>query len=331
VTQHEKAEVHGKPADEIFTVPSMSDLQSPEIFRNILDSLQTGIYVLDRDQKIVFWNDGAERITGYHRHDVVGRHTRENIFFHCNDEGCMLCGAACPFKQVSADAKRKDARLQLRHKHGHRVPVMLRIVPIRDHHDSVIGSALSFEEQKFTQARDRHQHHLGAYGCLDEITGIPNHSFTQFRLRESLASFIEYHLPFSILRIQVDSLDEFRAKYGPHASDAILRVVAETMTGSLRPHDFLGRWSSDQFLAILADSGLAGGEITGKRMRKVVTCAGLKWWGDELSVTVSIGNATAESGDTIDTLNVRALHSLQQHSAEKAAVGQIAFAAAPKD
>ena len=77
----------------------MSELQSPEIFRVILDSLQTGIYVVDRDRKIVFWNDGAERITGYHRHDVVGRLSRETIFFHCNDEGCMLCGAVCPLRK----------------------------------------------------------------------------------------------------------------------------------------------------------------------------------------------------------------------------------------
>ncbi|HZR58947.1 MAG TPA: diguanylate cyclase [Terriglobales bacterium] len=309
----------------------MSELQSPEIFRIILDSLQTGIYVVDRDRKIVFWNDGAERITGYHRHDVVGRLSRETIFFHCNDEGCMLCGAVCPFAQTINDGKRREVRIQLRHKQGHRVPVMLRIVPIRDQHGSMSGAALSFDEQKFTQARDRHQHHLAAYGCLDEITGIPNHSFTQFHLRENLASFVEYHLPFSILCIQVDSLDDFRAKYGPHASDAILRVVAETMTGSLRPADFLGRWSADQFLAILEDCSLAGVEITGKRMRKIVTFAGLKWWGDELSVTVSIGHATAQSGDTIDLLIERASHSLEQHSAQKVAERKKTLSSISKD
>jgi diguanylate cyclase (GGDEF)-like protein len=209
--------------------------------------------------------------------------------------------------------------------------VLLRIVPIRDQHGSMSGAALSFDEQKFTQARDRHQHHLAAYGCLDENSGVPNRSFTQFHLREHLASFIEYHLPFSIMCIQVDNLAGFRTNYGPHATDAILRVVAETMTGSLRPSDFLGRWSSDQFLAILADSGLAGVEITGKRMRKVVTFAGLKWWGDELSVTVSIGHATAQAGDTVDSLADRAIYSLQQHSNEKPATNTESSSPSSKD
>ena len=42
----------------------MSTLSDPEIFRNILENLQTGVYVLDRDQNILFWNAGAERILG---------------------------------------------------------------------------------------------------------------------------------------------------------------------------------------------------------------------------------------------------------------------------
>jgi len=49
----------------------MSELQDPSIFRSVLDSLQTGVYLVGRDGKIVFWNDGAERITGYRRHEVL--------------------------------------------------------------------------------------------------------------------------------------------------------------------------------------------------------------------------------------------------------------------
>jgi PAS domain-containing protein len=42
----------------------MSTLSDPEIFRDILENLQTGVYVLDRDQNILFWIAGAERILG---------------------------------------------------------------------------------------------------------------------------------------------------------------------------------------------------------------------------------------------------------------------------
>jgi diguanylate cyclase (GGDEF)-like protein/PAS domain S-box-containing protein len=293
----------------------MSGLQDPEIFRTVLDSLQTGVYLLDRERKILFWNDGAERITGYMRHDVVGRFCRENILVHCNDQSCVLCGSTCPFTQTLHDGKSREAKIQLRHKQGYRVPVRVRIVPIRDQHGSIIGVAESFDEQRFV-FDERRQHNLAAYGCLDETTGIPNHGFTQFHLRENHASFAEYHLPFGIMRIQVDQLARFRAAYGREASAAILHVVAETMRNSLRPSDFLGRWTEDQFLAILINCTTAGVGEAGERIRKVVGCAGLQWWGDELSVTVSVGHATAQAGDTIDSLLERAQHSLDQTSAK---------------
>ena len=42
----------------------MPELQDPDIFRTILESLQTGVYVVGRDGRILFWNEGAEKITG---------------------------------------------------------------------------------------------------------------------------------------------------------------------------------------------------------------------------------------------------------------------------
>jgi two-component system cell cycle response regulator len=294
----------------------MSELQDPEIFRNVLDSLQTGVSIVDRKGKILFWNQGAERLTAHKRHEVVGRSCRDNILPHCNDQGCAACGATCPFTRTMHEGKPQEAKMQLRHKEGHPVHVLMRIVPIRDAHGSIIGIAESFDEQKFASDRDRNRHTLAAHGCMDETTDIPNREFTQFHLSENLSSFARYHLPFGVIVIQVDRLEHFRAAYGKQAGAAILRVVAQTMRSAFRPTDFLGRWTEDQFLAILINSGTPGVEQTCERIRKMVTCAGLRWWSDELSVTTSVGCAAAQAGDTIDSLSKRAQDSLQQASAK---------------
>jgi GGDEF domain-containing protein len=91
--------------------------------------------------------------------------------------------------------------------------------------------------------------------------------------------------------------------------------VSETMRSGLRPSDFLGRWTDDQFLAILMDCGVAGMEEAGARMRKVVGCAGLQWWRDELSATISLGYSAAQTGDTMESLLERAQRSLEEKSA----------------
>jgi PAS domain-containing protein len=39
----------------------------------VLDSLPVAVCAVDREGKVVLWNDGAERVTGYLRQDVLGR------------------------------------------------------------------------------------------------------------------------------------------------------------------------------------------------------------------------------------------------------------------
>jgi len=285
----------------------------------VLDSLQTGVSMVDRNGKILFWNQGAERLTGHKRHEVVGRSCRDNILVQCNDRGCVACGATCPISRTLHEGKPQEAKMQLRHKAGHPVHVLMRIAPIRDPHGSIIGITESFDEQKFESERERNRHTLAEHGCMDETTGVPNHDFTQFHLSKNFAGFARYHLPFGVIAIQVDRLEHFRAAYGRQAGDAVLRVVAQTMRNAFRPSDFLGRWTEDQFLAILINCGDPGVEHTWERIRKMVTCAGLRWWSDELSVTTSVGHATVQAEDTIDSLLHRATRLLQQSSTVRTA------------
>lgn len=296
---------------------ALSITEAPDIHRKILDSLHVGVCLLDRQHRITFWNRSAERITGYQRHDVVGHLGRDNILALCNEQACALCGASCPLLPAFQDGKATEVRIQIRHRHGHRIPVRLWIEPIRDEHGSILGTVQSFDNHRFNLDDERKQYTLAAYGCLDETTGLPNHGFTQFHLRENLASFTEYHLPFGIMLIHIDQLDRFEASYGKVAGVAILRVVSDTMRNSLRPNDFLGRWGDGEFLAILPNCADMEVQTAGERIRKVVTCAGLHWWGDEVSVSTSIGYASVKAEDTPASLLVRAQRSLDQDAARR--------------
>jgi PAS domain S-box-containing protein len=104
----------------------MSELDSPAVFRTILESLQTGIYLVDHDQKILFWNDGAERITGYLRQDVVGRYCVDTVMANRDGQDSFASDAAEAIVTVLRDGKPVAVNVSLRHKDGHRVLVRLR-------------------------------------------------------------------------------------------------------------------------------------------------------------------------------------------------------------
>ena len=64
----------------------------------IIDCLNDGVYVCDRDRRIVYWNKSAERITGWRSEDVVGRPCRDGVLNHIDKDGHRLCGPEhCPF------------------------------------------------------------------------------------------------------------------------------------------------------------------------------------------------------------------------------------------
>jgi len=36
-----------------------------ELFEKVLDRVFSGVYFVDRDRRIIYWNNDAQRITGY--------------------------------------------------------------------------------------------------------------------------------------------------------------------------------------------------------------------------------------------------------------------------
>jgi len=289
----------------------MSEFDDPKIFRAILDSLQTGVYLVDRDQKILFWNDGAERITGHLRQDVVGRSSRCDFLARGEGSTRFVSDASEAIVDVIRDGKPAVVNISLRHKDGHRVLVRMRAVPIRNSHGSVIGAAESFEESIAVSNWDRRKKKLGAYGLLDPATEVPSEAYIQSQLRQQIATFSLCPVPFSVLSIQVDQIDEVRAKYGPRAVTTILRAVGQTLENSLRPTDLLGLGAKNQFFVILTECPAGEVEKVAGRLKKTVPYAEIKWWGEDLSVTASFGGATVLPGDTVESLIERAQKSLR--------------------
>lgn len=286
------------------------EFDDPEVLRAILESLQTGVYLVDRERRIVLWNAGAERITGYLRQDVLGRFCREDILVHCDEKNNIVCGSACPLTGTMRDGQPREAMFYLRHRAGYRIPVVVRAVPIRDRRGVIIGAAESFDVQRFAAAERRQG--LGHASHIDALTGVFTFEFTQAQLREQVISFAEKPVPFGLLCIQVDHLDQLKAARGAEACAAILSVVAQTLRNSLRGTDVVGRWGPAQFLAIVANCTRVDMQRVAERLANVVSCSSIPWWGDQLSATVSMGGTIVKIGDSTEAMLERVANALAE-------------------
>ena len=119
-------------------------------------------------------------------------------------------------------------------------------------------------------------------------------------------------IPFGLLCIQVDHLDTLTATHGLDAAEAILNVVAHTLRNGLDPSDFVGRWSEDQFLAIVTNCGDGDLLTTAERLKRLAQSSEIAWWGDPLSVTVSVGGTVTRPGEDVVPLLDRTGTALKQ-------------------
>ncbi len=296
----------------------MPAFQDPDIYRNILDGLQIGVSVLDLQKKIVFWSDGAEQITGYSRIDVLGHPCTDNILLHCNQICCEMCIDKCPIAGALRAAKPVEAVSFIHHKSGHRTPVHTWAIPLRDKHGSIIGVIQTFEGEVAINGPDPNDQSMKERGWLDNTTGLPNQMMMLSHLRETLGSFTELHIPFGVVEVQVQELNQLRARYGQEAATSLLQVLARTLRNTVWPSDFVGRWNESQFMAILCGCGENALQAVTGRMRRMMSSASIIWWGEELSAKVSIGCASAVSGDSVDSLMQRAQQQVGGGQAESA-------------
>ena len=172
-------------------------------------------------------------------------------------------------------------------------------------HGAILAAAETFEESVSVTEWDRRQGKL-AYGCLDPASGVLNHAVILSHLGEALGVFAEHYVPFSVLCIQIDQLEQIQMRDGPGATASVLRVVGQSLENSLRPTDFLGRWQDNQFFAILTECGIAELPLVGGRLRRMAATSKVEWWGDSLKVSVSLGGTVVRTGDAVESLTLRA-------------------------
>ncbi|HVN19641.1 MAG TPA: PAS domain-containing protein [Dongiaceae bacterium] len=299
----------------------MSAFEEFEVCRGILESLLTGVCVVDMQKKIVFWSDGAERITGHLRHEVIGRSCIAEPLLHCDQKGCEFCSEECAVATAIKTVHPVQTIGFLHHKSGYEVPVRIHAVPVHNQHGSIIGAVETFED---LQQDDVKQSEESVPGCVDEVTGIASKLRMKWNLREAMAAFTDLQIPFGVLRFRLQGLAQFRAAFGSHAADSLLRVVARSLVSDLLRTDSVGRWANDEFMVILNGCRRESLGSVRERLRRMLANDFIEWWGERRSLPVSIGEVFAQPGDTIESLLESTQKSLEASSAwriQAAAVG----------
>ena len=216
----------------------------------LLGQLFEGVYVVDKDRTILYWNKAAEELTGYRAKEVIGKHCYDNILMHVDDKGTNLCKRMCPLEGSLRDGLVRDVSVFLRHKNGHRVPVHVRAVPLQDD-AGMIQSTMEVFTRSGQSADYEQLKNLARMAFVDALTGLPNKEYIENKMKSMLASGVPGDISkWGILFIEIDNLREINKEFGMQAGDAAVKVAATTLRENIQPGELIARWYAGLFLLI---------------------------------------------------------------------------------
>jgi diguanylate cyclase (GGDEF)-like protein/PAS domain S-box-containing protein len=275
-------------------------------YSRILDSLYDGLYFVDQDRVIRYWNKAAERISGFTAFEVVGKSCADNILTHVDSHGLGLCKGMCPLAMTIADGKAREAEVFLHHKDGHRVPVSVRVSTLTDADGKVIGGVELFSDISSFQSIGLRLKELEEMVLLDSLTGLANRNGIEKEILVRLEEQKRFGVLFGILFMDIDYFKRFNDTYGHDVGDRVLRFVADTLVKNARPFDVVGRWGGEEFIGIIRNVNHQQLEHLGNRLRVLVENSYITLENDQLHVSISLGATLTRDDDRMDTVLKRA-------------------------
>jgi len=266
--------------------------------RTILDNLPAGVYITDRNRKILYWNKAAEQITGFPAEDVIGSHCFNNLLMHINDEGQNLCGNLCPLAKTLQDGIAREGDVFLHHKDGHRTPVKIHTIALKDSSGRTSGCAEIFSDiSSFASTQSRIQQ-LEKLAFFDHLSQLPNREHIESELDRNFHEFERFGQRFGVLFLDIDHFKSFNDTFGHDAGDRIIKVIAKTLMSSSRPFDIFGRWGGEEFVGIIKDVDPEKLIRIGNRYRRLIEQSSITIENRQVVTTVSIGATVVRQDDS---------------------------------
>ena len=264
------------------------------LLESALDSMPDGLAVLDSKNGVAFWNAAAKGITGYagSELDAAGLPSGLKMLLQLGPQ------------RVAPEQPPRGVLVRMRHKLGHQVPVIARSLALHNGEGEEIGTTVLFHPAE----------HLDAlpHGDLgdDQAVAASQVEFEK-RLEAEFEDFERGGQPMGVLWIGVDQGHDLRRTHGVAACHTMIEKVERALASGLRPAEELGRWGEAEFL-ILAHERTP--EMLARHACTLATMArtaDFRWWGDRISLTVSIGAAQAGFKQPLTDLLERARKAME--------------------
>jgi diguanylate cyclase (GGDEF)-like protein/PAS domain S-box-containing protein len=214
------------------------DLQAlyPKLIHLMLDT----VFVVDRDNQIVFVSDACQALLGYRADELTG--TPITDYMHPDD----LAKTRASIVRVMNGQPHFDFRNRYIRKDGGIVHILWAAFWSEE-----VGARIGVARN--VTALWQAEEELRFLAHHDPLTGLANRALFNDRLDAALRAAQRHDSSLALLFLDINDFKGINDVHGHAAGDQVLRMIARRLQGCVRETDTVARMGGDEFTVLLTD------------------------------------------------------------------------------
>ena len=272
-------------------------------FSQIPHQINIGLVIVDRDLKVIFWNNWMAMHSGIKDKEIIGHNLLEfysnldSVRFLKNFKSVISFGNLAFFSQklhkylfpfnTNTSFDTGFEYMQQNCTMG----------PMRDKDNGEINSVyltvqdvtdLASYEKKLVEAN-----------MLDGLTGVFNRKYLNSVIEKEFERHVRYSRALCFLMLDIDFFKNINDNYGHQFGDFVLKELSARISSALRDVDSFGRYGGEEFCCVLPETDIKFAVAVAERLRQVVV--GKKFINGSSSIDVTISIGVSMSCDKVST------------------------------
>ena len=257
---------------------------------DILQNIDVGLVVMDKDYKVVLWNSFMQNHSGKTPEDVLQR-SIFNVFPELSETWFRHKSQSVFVLQNATFTTWEQRPYLFRFPHYRPITGTAEhmyqnstIIPLIDSKGHVEQICLI---NKMAQQQANNQ--LQSLSRTDHLTGLYNRGYWELRLIQEFKRFGRYDQDSTLIMMDIDHFKKVNDKYGHTVGDDVIRQVSRAIKEQVRDLDIAGRYGGEEFGLILTGTDVEGASIFAERLRTTIEKMVVISEGQQVRFTISMG------------------------------------------
>jgi two-component system cell cycle response regulator len=237
-------------------------LRSRAYLDAVMENIDSGVMLLDRDRRIVFTNPSIERVFRLGEAEAIGL-DRQQFLERCAGLFDDFESARRRLTPDEASGQELVDELPIDHPRRRVVRWTSKIVPLPDGDGRLDICRDVTREAELTEA-------LKQQSQRDPLTGLLNRRGGQEATTREVARVRRERKPLAVMLLDIDYFKLVNDRHGHDVGDQVLRQVARAVEQALRPYDIVIRWGGEEILVVAPGADAVSALVAGERLRAAV-------------------------------------------------------------